>query len=168
MLDKLQLQNKKGQFLVESIIAIGIITFGLLGLLALLSSSISLNRVVSDRYLATYLAGEGIEVVKSIVDANIINGRPWNSGISNGSFEVEYNSNALQANQNRYLNFNAGTFTYSYQPGGSATPFRRMINIVIPSGSEIRVTSNVTWITRGIRAGGNLSLSIEDRLFNWR
>ena len=43
-------------------------------MLSLLSNSIALNRVVNDQFIANYLAMEGIEVVKNIVDGNIIQG----------------------------------------------------------------------------------------------
>ena len=66
----LNLKLTKGYVLVESVVAMTIVVVGLLGIFSLLSQSLSLNRVVGDRYVGTYLAAEGIEVVKNIIDNN--------------------------------------------------------------------------------------------------
>ena len=89
--------SRTGQILIEAIIALSALTIGFLGILALLSSSLSLNRVISDNYTATYLAAEGIEVVKNAIDRNYIlqaGGSlvPWNNNLSEGTYEVEYDS----------------------------------------------------------------------------
>ena len=154
-----------GQFMVESMIAVSIITVGLLGILTLLSSALSLNRVVADQYKGIYLASEGIEVVKSIIDRNVILGAPtqWNLGFNNGSFEVEYSSDDFMPLTGNPLLFKDGI--YSYALGGIATPYRRTITIQLIGFDEMRVNSNVTWITRG---GGNFSVNLEDTFFNWR
>ena len=154
-----------GQFLIESMISISIITVGLLGILTLLSSALSLNRVVADQYKGIYLASEGIEVVKSMIDRNVILGAPtqWNSGFNNGSFEVEYSSDDFMPLTGNPFLFKDGI--YSYALGGIATPYRRTITIQLIGFDEMRVNSNVTWITRG---GGNFSVNLEDTFFNWR
>lgn len=155
--------SARGQFLVEAIVAISVITVGLLGMLVLLSTSIGLQRVIVDSYTGSYLASEGVEVVKAITDENIIQGRPWNAGLASGMYEVEYNSPVLLANLNRQLTFLNGV--YSYNNFGAATPFRRVIEITLLSPDEIQVNSRVTWTTR---AGGSFNVDAEDRFFNWR
>lgn len=152
-----------GQFLIESMIAIGIITVGLLGILTLLSNALGLYRVIADQYKGVYLASEGIEVVKSIIERNVILGSPtpWNSGFSNGFFEVDYSSDSLMALTGNPLLFNNGI--YSYALGGVATPYRRTIKIQLIGSDEMRVNSTVTWITRG---GGSFSVNLEDTFFN--
>src|SRR3989344_2698906 len=143
--------NLSGQFLVEAIVAISIIVVGLLGILSLLSSALSLNRVVADQYTASYLAAEGIEVVKSIIDRNVIAGNgdgitPWNQGLSGctSGCEVQYKSENLEANQRRTFCFNVISGVYSYEcAGGQATNFTRTIRVNFVSADEIRVNSEV-------------------------
>src|SRR3989338_8190490 len=103
-----------GQSLIEAMVAIGIIVFGILSTLGLLSRALSLNRVVSDQFTATYLAAEGIEVVKNLIDANIIQGRPWNNGFTTGGFEIDYNGVSLEPNQGRRLLLDLTSGHYSY------------------------------------------------------
>lgn len=156
--------NQRGQLLIEAMIAISIITVGILGVLALLSRSLTLNRVVADQYTATYLAAEGIEVVKNIIDTNIVNSRPWNAGLSDGFFEVDFESTALSSDQGRQIQFDAASGRFGYQ-GGSQTNYRRRIEIELIGADEVRVNSTVDWVTRG---GGTFTLNVEDHFFNWR
>ena len=54
--------------MVEAMVAMSVIVIGLLGVFALSSNSISLNRVAADRYIAVNLANEGIELVKNLIE----------------------------------------------------------------------------------------------------
>lgn len=139
---------KNGYVLVEVVVALAIITTAFLSLIALLNNSIGLARVVSDNYIATYLAAEGIEIVKNIIDTNILTpGQAWNSGLANGTYEVEYNSAGLNQNQNRFLQFNPLTNIYSYS-GGNLTSFKRRITIQ-NFNDAIKVISVIEWTSRG-------------------
>ena len=157
--------DKKGEILIEAIVAIGILVIGILGPLVLLSRSIFLNRLTSDNYVAIYLAAEGIEVVKNIIDENIIAERPWNSGIGDGDYEVEYSSQSLAAysDPGRKLKFNPSNNTYDY--GGSVdTDFIRKISVQSFGPDELVVNSEVFWRTGSKQS----SINLEDVFFNWR
>lgn len=156
--------NQKGQLLIESFVAIGILVIGFLGILSLLSRSLSLNNVVSSQYIASNLAAEGIEVVKNLIDHNIIQNPQWNLGITAGSHEISFNSQSLETYQNRFLLFDPANNVYNYQ-AGQLTPYKREIKIINISSDEIQVNSIVKWITRG---GGQLEVNLEDHFFNWR
>jgi len=160
-----QFFNKSnGQLLIESMISISIVVVGLLGILGLLSRSTSLNRVVSNQFIGNYLAAEGIEITKNLIDANIIQHKPWNEGFSNGSFEADYTNLSLAPNQNRFLLFDSANNLYSYQ-SGTQTVFTRTINIELIGSEEIKVNSIVRWRTR---AGAQFEVNLEDHFFNWR
>lgn len=162
--------NKKGQALVEVLVAVSILTIGLLGIVTLLSRALSLNRVVADNYTATYLAAEGIEVAKNIIDGDVAQGK-W--GSTSGSYELDYRSAVFSKPYDRSdtLLFDPDTNTYSYCAGACAnpvqTPFSREVQIT-PLGdgtSEIRVNSRVTWTTRG---GGESKVDLEDHFYRWK
>ena len=158
------IQERTGQALLEAIIAGSVLTVGFLGLLALLARSLSVNRVVADNYVGTYLAGEGIEVVKNMIDANILQGRPWNSGLRDGAYEVEYNSRSLTPSRDRFLSFDPVSNLYGY--GASReTSYTRAVSLSLIGADEISVNSLVSWTTRG---GGNFQINLEDHFFNWR
>lgn len=157
--------RSRGQALVEVMIAVGILSVGFLGVISLLSKAFGLNRVVSDNYVGTYLAAEGIEVAKNIIDNNIVQGLPWNDGISDGDFEVDHSSMSLdQSYTGRTLSYSPSTHLYDYS-GGNPTTYRRRVSIQLPGQNEIRVSSEVTWLARG---GGTSEVQLEDHFFNWR
>lgn len=156
--------KESGQAIVEAIIAISILVMGLLGIFTLLSRSLSLNRVVTDQSTATHLAAEGIELVKNLIDANVMQGRPWNLGLAPGDYEMDFNDSALAPNQNRKLNFDVSSGEYSYD-AGSQTNFQRVITIAQPTPEEIKVNSLLKWVTRG---SGEFEVNLEDHFFNWR
>ncbi len=182
------LRGRAGQFLIEAIVAGSILIVGFSGIVALLSRALHSNRVVTSNYIGTYLAAEGIEIVKNIIDHNAMRivgctdteicspvitpcgSCNWdghdgiNVDINDGSWEVDYGSTSLLAATNRALLFDSSTGLYGYSPG-SATEYRRTITILHnppPDNNprEIQVVSTVTW------SGGNIGLV--DRFFNWR
>lgn len=164
--------KNRGQFLIEAMVAISIITIGLLGILTLLSNAISLNRVVSDEYTATYLASEGIEVVKSIVDFNIINSgsNAWNEGLGTcpTQCEVQYDSTALRSFTGLPLKyFDDGVYAYNHigAGGNKDTIFFRTLSIELVGSDQINVNSKVSWVTRG---GITFNTTLSDVFTNWR
>lgn len=163
--------SRSGQALLESIIAGSILTIGFLGLLALLARSISVNRVVADNYVGTYLAVEGIEVVKNVIDANILHGSAWSDGLANQDYEVEYNTCSSGHfpcafpiyNDDHFLAFDPDTNLYSYH-GSRETTYKRKVSVHVED-DEITVNSRVSWISRG---GGTFQINLEDHFLNWR
>lgn len=71
-----------GQGLLETVIAIGIITSGLLAILTLVASNARASEVNALRLGAVAAAREGVEAVRAIRDANWLAGRVWNDGIA--------------------------------------------------------------------------------------
>jgi len=161
----MSMKHKRGYILVESLIATTIIVAGLLGIFSLLSQSLGLNRVVSERYTAAYLSAEGIEIVKNIIDNNIINNRAWNHGLISGEYEADDNDLSLSLFSNQRLRFDDSNGRYSYA-SGEGTSFVRKIRVTqLGSGEELKVNSIVDWTTRG---DAQFQVDLESRFFNWR
>lgn len=160
--------------MLESMIAITIATIGIMGLLTLLSQALSLNRVITDQYAGSYLAAEGIEITKNLIDNNIKKGSAWNEGFAVGQcYEFDYETYDINEAQKlgsvcpdagvTALKFDTLTGFYGYQ-GGETTRFFRMVQITPVGADEVKVNSIAKWTTRG---GGEFSLNVEDHFFNW-
>ncbi len=177
-----RLKKKRGVFLVEAMVSLTVITVGLLGLINLLSNSIGLQRVIQDQYVGSYLAAEGIEVVKNRIDSNIIRilaGTPgvfWNDGVVDGTWVVECTLDTNSCGDllsfplpSSFLKYDATTGIFSYNGGGTNSSYTRAITILRnPTGSnpdEVRVQSKVAWTTRG---DAQPSITLEDHFYNWR
>ncbi len=160
---------RKGQALVEAIVALSVLLVGFLSLISLLNNSLGLSRVVVENYIATYLAAEGIEYVKNVIDNNTLNNNPWNQSLANdGYYELIYNNGVFQLNGIQStsslsnLKFDSNSNSYNNN-SGQDTPFKRYIQIQNKSANEIVVNSVVFWTSRG---GGKLEVNLEDHFFN--
>jgi four helix bundle protein len=155
------LNPQGGQIMVEALIAITIAVVGLLGIFAFLSQSLGLNRNVANRYVATYLAAEGIELVKNIAD-----GSSWGGFINTAcaeEYEISYEESSLSCFTDKFLKFDPSTGVYGYRLGEN-TKFKRKIVITEPQpGVEVQVVSEVTWEDRG---GVKMKIDLEDHFFN--
>jgi len=164
--------SRSGQTLIEAIVALSLIAVAVFGVFSVLNQSLGLNRTVTDRYIGNYLSIEGVEVVKNIIDTNILQGRLWNDGLIAGTYEVVYNSSALLANSNRFFTVHPVTNIYSYDSalGNLTTSFKRKITINYPDcpdpncSDHVQVNSLASWTTTG---GGDFSINLEDHFFNW-
>ena len=167
------LKNVKGQTLVETIVALAVLMMGLMGILALLTRSFAISNFVSDSYIATYLASEGIEVVKSLIDHNGMQGGvAWNEGlVGNCPCEVEWSSTSLLSpptGQTLLLDITTGL--YSYQAGGTPTKFVRTIEVVDVDADHLKVNSVVEWRSSGGITGLPIlsEVNLENHFFNLR
>jgi len=163
--------TESGQLLIEAMIAVSVVTVGLLGVFSLLSQSLGLNKVAADQYVGAYLASEGIEVVKNIIDTNIYQSRAWNTGVSDGTYAVQYDTPTLTSTSvDTPLKFDSATGTYNYAVG-TVTNFKRSVKITSlrlnsqNQPDELQVDSVVTWNSRG---GTQYKVNLEDHFMNWR
>ena len=161
-------------------VAMSVIVIGLLGAFVLSSSSIGLSRTAADRYIAVNLAGEGIELVKNIIDQNIMLVEPenvaWNAGVSPGNYEIDYNDLGLKPvnGDGRILFFSEkGSGYYAYDEDGldlniykkTKQKIKRIIAIENINLEHIKVTSTVSWNDKD---GSRLSFFVEDHFYDFK
>ncbi len=182
------LQNRKGQSLVEALVALSILVTALLGIETLLTRSFLLDRVTADQTKATYLASEGVEIMKSMIDHQVYDaianpgGIPtdpdtggWNnfcelSPGSTGYYEVDYMATSCPSPINPVnaspILFDAASGLYSYNdPAGTPSAFTRVVGVKKSlDNNEIDILSTVTWSTSGVTGQ---SLTVEDHFYNW-
>jgi len=177
------MNHENGQTIVEALIAISILTIGVFGMLNLLNQSLGLNTFVTSQYIGSNLAMEGVEVIKNIIDSNFLQGKPFNDGLNNGYYEIQYNSNSLGApkcslsddknacfnSSNNLYKDNNGIYSYNTS-NAIKTPFKRIVRIenLDQDGDgkveQIKVNSIVQWTIKG----GTYEINAEDHFFNWR
>jgi len=165
-------------------IALSILTIGFLGISSLLVQSFALARVTADQTTATYLAAEGIEIAKNLIDHDVyghIATPPvtagWGTcfGLSLGgsvNFQMDYATTVCppplynSASPQR-LKLDPATGLYSYSVGSVTTPYAREIKVSMPAagnGEEIVVDSIVTWSVNNLT---NQTVELEDVFYNW-
>lgn len=154
--------------LVEVLMAIFIIFTTLVGIMTLLTRTILSSAVSSSKMVATNLAQEGIEVVRNIRDleTDSSNWDNWYESISGTTdYLVQYNDSDLRVYQDIPLNFESATGRYGYDFGtATAFAYKRKITLQKISDTEIKVTAQMDWTEHGQAQ----TLTVEDRLWNWR
>jgi prepilin-type N-terminal cleavage/methylation domain-containing protein len=164
---KIKLMNKKnnkknqGFSIIEVMVCVTIILVTFTSIYTLINHSMVFHDLAYSKLTASYLAQEGIEIVRNIRDNNYIRNGSWNAGLNTGNYQVQYNSTSLSPYTGDNLKINSsGLYNYS---DGETTRYNRMISIEKIGNNEIRVTSIVKWSNRGI----NFDIQVEDHLYNW-
>ncbi|HUC02139.1 MAG TPA: prepilin-type N-terminal cleavage/methylation domain-containing protein [Candidatus Paceibacterota bacterium] len=174
------INSRKGQTLVEALIALSILMVGFVGIVTLLTKSFQLNRTTADDTQATYLAAEGIEIVKNLIDHDVYEQLGGNGSYSWGScfpyagahyyFPIDYTTTSCaglsfqSGAPNTKLYFNPTTHLYSNNPfAATATDFVRNIKVT-NNGQSIDVQSSVTWSSGAL---GN-TITLEDIFYHYQ
>ena len=173
-------KNEKGFTLVESLVAIGILTVAILATFGAVSTSLQNSTLVKDQTTAFFLIQEGMEYIKNIRDENAlknINGgaNTWITGLDNcltnktcsiDSFAKSVAYCGVAIDSCPALNQNSSTKLYGYTSGAgwSNTVFKRGIQITdVVANQEVRVTIRVTWTDRGQSKYVEVSQSLFNR-----
>lgn len=175
--------SRSGQSIIEAMVAISILTVGLVGILTLLNKSFQLTRDDNDETTATYLASEGIEVAKNLIDYGVYLGIASNGTVGGWGYCFSEGSGHYQLDYETY-DCDAGAIPFSETPYaapiyqakfgragsyaddssiGPKTIFSRDIYIGI-NGDEIDVSSTVLWTDS---LGIPESVNLEDSFYNW-
>lgn len=165
--------KNKSFTLIELVIAVFVIAVGAMGAFAVLQKVIVSTSLSSSRLVASYLAQEGVEIIRNIRDTNWTEGEDWDNDISETSGSVDYRSlvfpdNVNCAFGNYTLKFDKGLGFYVCSVGGK---FDRSIDIqkfdldTPPDGKvdKIEVSVGVHWKERGI----DHLISVQENLYDW-
>lgn len=153
----------KGFTLIETLVAISLLTVGVTGSFSLMQKVTSFASISSSQFVASYLAQEGIETIRNIRDTNYLEGQVWDNGIGAGSdFRLDYRSQVFpDATCGNYLQYNGNFYICSTDSGSK---FRRQITIEKPVPDRMVISVQVSWSERGIQH----QVVAQTELRNWR
>lgn len=140
-------RRRSGQSLIEGIIAIAVITVGLMGVIGLAISNQASARATGDRAVATSLAREGLEVAKHIRDSAWLASQPFGTGLLDGggttaipradfapagpTWSLSFGPYADFSDPATQVTWLEGDGRYGQQlDGGTLTKFRRRLELV--------------------------------------
>ncbi len=165
------LRQQEGFTLIEVLVAVFIFSLVFSGATFVLSMNLRTAATIRNNFVASGLAQEGIEVVRSIRERDWFldtppGANPFGTSLADGTYRIQWDSQALIAlGANPNLKFDSGTGIFSYD-SGTDTLFKRTIVVttIVPN-VEKKIVVNITWNERG---GGSKTLSAEEHLFNWK
>jgi hypothetical protein len=170
--------------LLEVILAITILTLAVGASFVLISQTLTSVSVVQSKLIASYLAQEGIEVVKNIRDNNWLKFQPWDQGLGEGDYETDYDDfNLTECSYPcdydydynlHFLKISEQGF-YNYD-SGNPTIFKRKITISDKEDLDkdpekdpeekpdrLKVSVEILWREKG----KNQSITAQEYLYNW-
>jgi hypothetical protein len=168
-----KINKNTGFTFLEVIIAVFIISLGVVGMVRIIPAIISNTSINSSRFTAAYLAQDGIEIIRNIRDGNWLEDRTaptaWDEGIDgcSGGCEADYTilnqeNPAVVPYAGRYLNIGSSGF-YGYS-AGVPTKFKRKITVVAEGGDILKVSADVFWQDKN----KNYQFSAQEKLYKWR
>ena len=151
---------KKGFTLLEIMIAISVMTIGIMGIYALVPKIISIGGANNNRFIASQLAREGLEIVRNIRDTNWLEGNSFDQGLNNGDWRVQYNRDYLLSFSDEPLKIDAQGF-YNYN-SDQLTKFKRKVTISHPESNNLDVKIQITW------SGKGSPFIIKEKIYDWK
>ena len=159
---QLTCSKEKGFTLIETLVGAVILATVILGPVTFLATSFTKVDASEDRLSALYLAQEGLELTRRVRDNNILAGNNWNQGLTDGNYEIDYNS-PLTSYAGLSLRYDATNGLYSYD-SGATTKYTRKITIANIAADQMRITSHMDWVDKS----GAKSAELQEVLYNWQ
>lgn len=181
-------KDRTGQSLLETVVALGIITSVLVSIFSLVINNIATERASTSRVQAVNFAREALEATRAMRDSNWVAGRdPW-TGIGAGNdqvlaFDETTGVYALQSGQDPALVRTAGgAYAQGSSASGEASSFSRRVDVLDIDCSSlaaedqtdcaalglprigVRVTAHVQWSNQG----RTQEIAFSEDLYDWR
>lgn len=156
-----------GFTLLEVIIAMFLLTVGAGGAFMLIQRMVAFSAENVNKLTASYLAQEGVELVRNIRDSNFLKqysgaGGAWNDGLTacEAGCEIDYNDTGLVSYSGQPLKMNGSFYGYD---AGEGTHFKRKITIAQAGADTLKIQVEVFWEDRGFTR----SVDGSSELYNW-
>lgn len=160
-------KSNSGFSIIEVMVAVGIISVGMMGVLSLMSQNVQVQAVTKNNLIASMLAQEGIELVRNIRDTN------WLTSTATNYYDNIFATSTID-NIGIYtksdLDFNDASSTLAIDSkglysahGATSTIFKRLIT-VSSTTDYMNIKSTVRWT----RNGQNHDYVAETILYDWR
>ncbi|MEK7606763.1 MAG: hypothetical protein AAB444_01005 [Patescibacteria group bacterium] len=178
---------RKGQTLLETVVALGIVTSALIGVFTLVVNNLTTERAGSTRMQAVNFAREALEAVRAMRDSNWVAGHDTWEGIATGAeqslvfYPASGGSSLFPGGEIALYRLSSGLHVQS-SAEGVQTQFSRWVNVAklecsnLPTDAQAacaaldlekvgsRITAHVRWFEQGRQSEVNLT---ED-LYDWR
>jgi len=167
-------RKDRGFTILELIISVAVLSFGIIGIYNAFSPLIELNSNTTIRFKATYLGQEGFEIIRNIRDTDFIKNITWSSLIDTciDGCQADYKTGtAVEGVDNQLKAYDANNFLkinsdglYGYDVG-TDTIFKRKIIITQPVGTDVlKIDVLVYWSHNG----KSYEYETSGYLYNWK
>lgn len=164
--------KERGTTLIEAMVTVLVLSLGLIPTFTTVLVANNLIHSIQNNLTASFLAQEGLEIVRGMRDFNWFSDQPFNQNFIDGTYRVDWSSRFPTDLVSEYgdgmpLKINSsGLYNYS---AGYDTGFVRKITITKDATSyagcdcELKVVSEVSWPDRG----KTKTIKVESHLYDW-
>jgi len=156
--------NKSGFTILETIIAIAVISLVITTVAELVQSSTKIGGQSMQQFIAYHLAEEGLEITRNLRDTNWLSNVKWRKGLDDGLYVIEENLTIGAVNDKWTLRKINSTDEIPKISLNENENFKRTIEIKTKDEKSILVKSNVDF-TVSLK---EQSASLETILTNWK
>lgn len=165
---KIKARCDSGFTLIESLVAVLILSIVITAIMGLFVVNISSANLVRNNYIASALVQEGMELARNLRDSDWHASRPFGSfgagaPLANGDYQAQWNSSQLVVYADTFIRMDGTSGIFSYDSGND-TVFKRKISITTISVAEKMVVVTVSWNQKT----SSKVVTAEEHLFNWR
>ncbi len=158
----------KGFTLIETLVAVTVLTLAVAGPFNALRGALVNSYIARDQLVATSLAQEGIEYVRSVRDANYLATATWLTGLNAcqpGPCVVDTALNTISGTVAPLYISTSGLYSQANSSGAKVSIYTRTVTITpLAGGTEAKVSVTVSWVTRGTTYSTTVSENIRDWL----
>jgi prepilin-type N-terminal cleavage/methylation domain-containing protein len=165
----------RGFTLIETLVAITVLTMVIIGPLSLAAKSIGASLVSQNQITAFYLGQEALEYITNVKDNNFLQSNDWLNGLNqcfgaSGCY-VDIPNNIINSCGGACPKIKydeSGGFYYNYQTGQDTIFIRRVKVSKINIGGaqdEAQIEVMVQWPEK---FGGQKSFTLQKDIFNWK
>ena len=177
----LQFSKKGGFTLVETLVAISILSLSIAATFTAVQNSLQNSNIAKDETVAFYLTQEGMEFIKNIRDENALHsisgaGTNWLASLSSVPTDpcffgktcvIDSALKAVSSCSGGFgtcpvLNKDSSTLLFGYTSSWTPTNFKREIQFQQVATDEVSVIISISWLNRGVPK----SFQITETLFN--
>ena len=163
--------GSRGFTLIETLVALAIFSASIVALISVTASGVADTNYAKNKFIASYLAQEGVEMVRNIRDNAWISGGDWAQFVGAVAPCIESAGCKIEAKTlavspcfgspcDLLLYDNAGFYTYA---GENQSSFIRKITVEEIDTEEFKITSVVSWNQGTVP----FSVSFSENLLNW-
>ena len=167
-------RSENGGFtLIETLVAVTILSAAIAGPMALSIKNIGTASVSKDQLVAFYLGQEAIEYVRNVRDTNILSENGWLDGLGdclpsspNGCY-IDVINNAITACEVdgcSNLKFDGQNYNYASDDNSAFIRTVKIDNLIRADGDEAKIDVAVSWTGKY----GQKTMNLQDNIFNWR
>lgn len=168
-------RKANGFTLIETLVAVTILSAAVAGPMVLSIKSIGSASVSQDQLVAFYLGQEVMEYVRNVRDTNLINSSSdWLNGLSacKGASDsvgcyIDVKNNTIAdcgASDCPKLKFDGQNYNYASGDNSAFTRTVKIDNSIRADGDEAKVSVALKWTGKY----GEKTMNLQDNIFNWR